>query len=255
MCVWGRAAVTVSPAMLKELKRIIEESDVLKCVRAYACVCVCAHACACVCAHACACVRAYAFACVRLLHACTCVRALVCVCVRAGLSDGVTCLGRMTGCGRPPTALGARSSRLLWATSTSLSRCAITQAWSHIYIHTRTRDACVPLCGWLAASVGNVAYVWACARVLMALMCACGCGWAIQTSKIGSLNEIQASKDPDGLRNFYFLVQDLKCLVFAAIALHFKASACTYLLHTHAQRTDRGRGTATDQADPGLERW
>jgi hypothetical protein len=115
---------------------------VLKCVRAYACVCVCAHACACVCAHACACVRAYAFACVRLLHACTCVRALVCVCVRAGLSDGVTCLGRMTGCGRPPTALGARSSRLLWATSTSLSRCAITQAWPHIDTHAYTGRMC-----------------------------------------------------------------------------------------------------------------
>jgi protein mago nashi len=42
------------------------------------------------------------------------------------------------------------------------------------------------------------------------------------TAKIGSLNDIQNSKDPDGLRGFYFLIQDLKCLVFAAISLHFK---------------------------------
>jgi len=42
------------------------------------------------------------------------------------------------------------------------------------------------------------------------------------TSKIGSLVEVQESKDPDGLRNFYYLVQDLKCLVFSIIGLHFK---------------------------------
>jgi protein mago nashi len=41
-------------------------------------------------------------------------------------------------------------------------------------------------------------------------------------SKIGSLVEIQNSKDPEGLRNFYFLVQDLKCLVFSLIGLHFR---------------------------------
>merc|ERR1712080_42631 len=42
------------------------------------------------------------------------------------------------------------------------------------------------------------------------------------TSKIGSLLDINASKDPDGLRAFYYLVQDLKCMVFSLIGLHFK---------------------------------
>ncbi|RKO90327.1 Mago nashi protein, partial [Blyttiomyces helicus] len=42
------------------------------------------------------------------------------------------------------------------------------------------------------------------------------------TSKIGSLVDIQESKDPEGLRVFYYLIQDLKCLVFSLIGLHFK---------------------------------
>ncbi|VDP94878.1 unnamed protein product [Echinostoma caproni] len=42
------------------------------------------------------------------------------------------------------------------------------------------------------------------------------------TSKIGSLIDITNSKDPEGLRMFYYLVQDLKCLVFSLIGLHFK---------------------------------
>eukprot|EP01007_Sphenomonas_quadrangularis_P001402 NODE_2349_length_621_cov_122.229021_g1996_i0.p1 GENE.NODE_2349_length_621_cov_122.229021_g1996_i0~~NODE_2349_length_621_cov_122.229021_g1996_i0.p1 ORF type:complete len:155 (+),score=31.11 NODE_2349_length_621_cov_122.229021_g1996_i0:23-466(+) len=42
------------------------------------------------------------------------------------------------------------------------------------------------------------------------------------TTKIGSLIEIQDSEDPDGLRVFYYLVQDLKSLVFSLISLHFK---------------------------------
>ena len=29
-------------------------------------------------------------------------------------------------------------------------------------------------------------------------------------------------RDPEGLRTFYYLVQDLKCFVFSLIALHFK---------------------------------
>ena len=41
-------------------------------------------------------------------------------------------------------------------------------------------------------------------------------------SKIGSLLDVQESSDPEGLRCFYYLVQDLKCLVFSLIALHFK---------------------------------
>lgn len=42
------------------------------------------------------------------------------------------------------------------------------------------------------------------------------------TAKIGSLLEINASRDPDGLRAFYYLIQDLKCMVFSLIGLHFK---------------------------------
>eukprot|EP01098_Paradermamoeba_levis_P016282 TRINITY_DN869_c0_g1_i1.p1 TRINITY_DN869_c0_g1~~TRINITY_DN869_c0_g1_i1.p1 ORF type:complete len:147 (-),score=33.13 TRINITY_DN869_c0_g1_i1:116-556(-) len=42
------------------------------------------------------------------------------------------------------------------------------------------------------------------------------------TSKIGSLLDVQESKDPEGLRIFYYLVQDLKCFVFSLISLHFK---------------------------------
>lgn len=42
------------------------------------------------------------------------------------------------------------------------------------------------------------------------------------TSKIGSLADVKESRDPEGLRCFYYLVQDLKCLVFSLIGLHFK---------------------------------
>uniref|UniRef100_A0A2R9AG02 Protein mago nashi homolog 2 n=1 Tax=Pan paniscus TaxID=9597 RepID=A0A2R9AG02_PANPA len=42
------------------------------------------------------------------------------------------------------------------------------------------------------------------------------------TSKIGSLIDVNQSKDPEGLRVFYYLVQDLNCLVFSLIGLHFK---------------------------------
>lgn len=42
------------------------------------------------------------------------------------------------------------------------------------------------------------------------------------TSKIGSLLDVNQSKDPEGLRCFYYLVQDLKCLVLSLIGLHFK---------------------------------
>ncbi|EDQ89714.1 uncharacterized protein MONBRDRAFT_32364 [Monosiga brevicollis MX1] len=42
------------------------------------------------------------------------------------------------------------------------------------------------------------------------------------TAKIGSMIEVNDSKDPEGLRTFYYLVQDLKCFVFSMISLHFK---------------------------------
>ncbi|EDO06314.2 Mago_nashi superfamily protein [Babesia bovis T2Bo] len=46
--------------------------------------------------------------------------------------------------------------------------------------------------------------------------------YTFSTSKIGSLSEVQNSKDPDGLRVFYYLVQDLKCFVFSLINLCFR---------------------------------
>mmetsp|Transcript_16849 Transcript_16849/g.21871 ORF Transcript_16849/g.21871 Transcript_16849/m.21871 type:complete len:152 (-) Transcript_16849:216-671(-) len=41
-------------------------------------------------------------------------------------------------------------------------------------------------------------------------------------AKISSMLDVQDSKDPEGLRIFYYLVQDLKCFVFSLISLHFK---------------------------------
>jgi protein mago nashi len=46
----------------------------------------------------------------------------------------------------------------------------------------------------------------------------------LECAKIGSLLDVQESNDPEGLRIFYYLVQDLKCLVFSLISLHFKVS-------------------------------
>lgn len=46
-----------------------------------------------------------------------------------------------------------------------------------------------------------------------------------QTAKIGSLVDVNESADPEGLRVFYYLVQDLKALVFSLISLHFKVCA------------------------------
>ncbi|KAF2094547.1 Mago nashi protein [Rhizodiscina lignyota] len=43
-----------------------------------------------------------------------------------------------------------------------------------------------------------------------------------ETAKIGSLVDVSESEDPEGLRVFYYLVQDLKALVFSLISLHFK---------------------------------
>ena len=44
----------------------------------------------------------------------------------------------------------------------------------------------------------------------------------LQTAKLGSLVDVTESADPEGLRVFYYLVQDLKALVFSLISLHFK---------------------------------
>lgn len=52
--------------------------------------------------------------------------------------------------------------------------------------------------------------------------------YACQCSKIGSLLDVQESNDPEGLRIFYYLIQDLKCLVFSLITLHFKVQHASW---------------------------
>ena len=44
----------------------------------------------------------------------------------------------------------------------------------------------------------------------------------LTTAKIGSMSEVNSSRDPQGLQTFYYLVQDLKCLLFSLINLHFR---------------------------------
>ena len=53
-------------------------------------------------------------------------------------------------------------------------------------------------------------------------------------SKLGSLTEIAASKNPETLRNFYYLTQDLKCLIFSIVTCHFKVSG--NFLHRQQQQ-------------------
>ncbi|KAL1409919.1 Protein mago nashi 2 [Vanrija albida] len=45
---------------------------------------------------------------------------------------------------------------------------------------------------------------------------------SFETAKIGSLADVNDSADAEGLRVFYYLVQDLKCFIFSLITLHFK---------------------------------
>ncbi|KAH7114305.1 mago nashi protein [Dendryphion nanum] len=51
---------------------------------------------------------------------------------------------------------------------------------------------------------------------------------SFETAKIGSLQDVSDSSDPEGLRVFYYLVQDLKALVFSLISLHFKVSTLEF---------------------------
>ena len=46
--------------------------------------------------------------------------------------------------------------------------------------------------------------------------------------------DVNESEDPEGLRVFYYLVQDLKALVFSLISLHFKVSNAFISLLIHA---------------------
>nr|ODN73637.1 protein mago nashi [Cryptococcus depauperatus CBS 7841] len=45
---------------------------------------------------------------------------------------------------------------------------------------------------------------------------------SFETAKIGSLADVNDSSDAEGLRVFYYLIQDLKCFIFALISSHFK---------------------------------
>jgi protein mago nashi len=45
---------------------------------------------------------------------------------------------------------------------------------------------------------------------------------SFETAKIGSIVDVDESEDPDGMRVFYYMVQDLKALVFSLTSLHFK---------------------------------
>ncbi|EWC77403.1 hypothetical protein C923_01939 [Plasmodium falciparum UGT5.1] len=44
-----------------------------------------------------------------------------------------------------------------------------------------------------------------------------GVEYYFTTSKIGSLSDVKQCSDPEGLRVFYYLVQDLKCFLFSLI--------------------------------------
>ena len=59
----------------------------------------------------------------------------------------------------------------------------------------------------------------------------------VQTAKIGSLVDVTESADPEGLRVFYYLVQDLKALVFSLISLHFKVNPTQSLLQAVPDRS------------------
>ena len=56
----------------------------------------------------------------------------------------------------------------------------------------------------------------------------------LQTAKIGSLMDVSESEDPEGLRVFYYLAQDLRALVFSLISLHFKVKPVSKALESQA---------------------
>ncbi len=45
---------------------------------------------------------------------------------------------------------------------------------------------------------------------------------SLRCSKIGSFTEVLKCSDRKGMEIFYYLIQDLKCLFFSLIGLHFK---------------------------------
>ena len=59
---------------------------------------------------------------------------------------------------------------------------------------------------------------------------------SFELAKIGSLTDVQESDDPEGLRVFYYLVQDIKAFCFSLISLHFKVSLSFDPRHAHRTR-------------------
>lgn len=101
----------------------------------------------------------------------------------------------------PPDRVGRQvSERLYYLHMPPI--CVYMHAYTHTYIHTYINHA---LCfsKELEIVIGDEHI-------------------SFTTSKTGSLVDVNRSKDPEGLRCFYYLVQDLKCLVFSLIGLHFK---------------------------------
>jgi protein mago nashi len=45
---------------------------------------------------------------------------------------------------------------------------------------------------------------------------------SFQTAKFGSFMDVKNSKDPNGLQKFYYLIQDIKCMVLSLTSLHFR---------------------------------
>ena len=45
---------------------------------------------------------------------------------------------------------------------------------------------------------------------------------AFTCAEIKSLKDVEESDDPEGLKTFYYLTQDLKCLMFSLMSIHFK---------------------------------
>ncbi|KAI4106501.1 MAG: hypothetical protein LQ339_002961 [Xanthoria mediterranea] len=71
---------------------------------------------------------------------------------------------------------------------------------------------------------------------------------SFETAKIGSLVDVTESADPEGLRVFYYLVQDLKALVFSLISLHFKVWNPTTAFSFGTAKINKPGGLA-DQAN------
>ena len=43
-----------------------------------------------------------------------------------------------------------------------------------------------------------------------------------RTRKFGSFMDVKSSDDPNGLSVFYYFIQDIKCMVFSIINMHFR---------------------------------